>query len=351
MKNEVLIRLRGDVSADAFRALLAEINGTVVESIPALGLYRVRLVPGSDIRKVLAALAASSEVERAEPNLVYRPVSPARVDGGKAPAAGMRTRVGSGTAAIAVLDTGLLPGTALTNRVLASLDALAPDRPLADAVGHGTQMALIASGMSVPEGAESAGSFDAPIIPIRAFDDNGYASGFALMRSLTFALDHGARVISMSWGSDTDSAFLNDAMAYAAEQGAVLVAAAGNEPTGRPVYPAANARVVAVAALAPDGSVWTQSNYGSFVTVAAPAFASLPVGYKGPPGSYAGTSVAAAFTANVLARYFTLYPNATAEQAVAALSQCATRVSASGTNSHPEIARLDAAAIAKLLKP
>jgi hypothetical protein len=350
VKNEVLIRLRPDVSPAAFNALLARINGTVVESIPALGIYRIRLVPSSNIPEVLAALAAIPGVEHAEPNLVYRPVAPERLADGKAAwAKGSADRI-QGTAAVAVLDTGLLPEAGLSNRVLASLDALAPDRPLADTAGHGTQMSLVAAGLAIPDGAE-AGLSAVPIIPIRAFDDNGYASGFALMRSLTFAMDHGARVISMSWGTETDSRFLADAMNYAAGRGAVLVAAAGNEPTGLPVYPAANANVIAVAALSPDGTLWSRSNYGSFVTLAAPAFATFPVGYKGPPGRYAGTSVATAYTANALARYFTLHPDASAQQARAALVKALTPGANAGAAGHPEIARLDADAVSALLKP
>jgi hypothetical protein len=352
VKNEVLIRLKPDISPAAFRALLTRIGGTVVESLSRLGIYRIRLTPGSNLAAVLNELAGDPIVERAEPNLIYRPVTPTRVDGSKAPVLRSFAGQGQGATAVAVLDTGLRADAGLGDRVLASLDALAPDRPLSDAAGHGTQMALLATGLAVPEGVEDGGNSTAvSIIPIRAFDDNGYASGFAMMQSLSFALDHGARVISMSWGAETDSGFLDDAMAYAAGRGAVLVAAAGNEPTGRPIYPAANSNVVAVAALAQDGSLWPQSNYGSFVGLAAPAFATFTVGYKGPPGTYVGTSVATAFTANALARYFVLHPDATAGQALEALNKALSRSPSGDTTAHSGIGRLDSRALAVLLKP
>ncbi len=350
VKDEVLLRLKKKVSLSEFRALLARLNGTVVESLPALGIYRIRLSPGSDLAAVLKTLGSDPLVEQAEPNLVYQPVTPQRVAGAAAAVSHGGAAPVQGAAAVAVLDTGLRADAGLGDRVLASLDALAPDRPLADGAGHGTQMALIAAGVTLPLGGEAtANAAGVPIIPIRAFDDNGYAAGFALMRSLTFALDQGARVVSMSWGSETDSGFLNDAMAYAAERGAVLVAAAGNEPTGRPMYPAANPNVVAVAALSPDGSIWSQSNYGSFVELAAPAFASFPVGYKGPPGAYAGTSVATAFTANALARYFALHPEASARQALDALKGALSREGSASARTHAEIGRLDSRAMAVFL--
>ena len=113
----------------------------------------------------------------------------------------------------------------------------------------------------------------------------------------------------MSWGSDTPSRFLAEAMDYADRRGLIVVASAGNEPTGRPVYPAAYPSVLGVGALAPDGSPWTQSNHGSFVSITAPGYAHLPVGYQGEAGLYAGTSVAAAYVSNVVAGLLTEHPD------------------------------------------
>jgi hypothetical protein len=353
VRNEVLVRFVRGTPPGTVRSVLARIGGSVVDGIPALGIYRIRLVPGSDIAGVLKTLAEDPAIDRAAPNLVYRPVSPERMTGNKSAAARTTEDPAKGAAAVAVLDTGLLESAGLDDRIVAALDAMAPDRPLTDALGHGTQMALIASGATRPEGLEGGGESETgvPIVPIRAFDDNGYASEFALMQSMAFALDHGARVISMSWGSETASGFLAEAVAYAGQRGAVLVAAAGNEPTGRPLYPAAYSNVVAVAALDADGRVWSSSNYGSFVTLAAPGYATFPVGYKGPAGEYAGTSVATAFTANALGRYFALHPDADAREAVGALAGSLTRPTPGDGVAHPEIGRLDSRALANLLKP
>jgi subtilisin family serine protease len=210
-------------------------------------------------------------------------------------------------------------------------------------------MALIAAGAIQPEGGNSA--LDAQygsIIPIRTMSEKGITSGFTLMQSMIFALDKGARVINMSWGSETDSGFFNDAISYARQRGAVLVAAAGNEPTGRPIYPAAIPEVVAVAALGTDGAFWDQSNFGSFVKLAAPGVANMPVGYKGPPGTYGGTSIAAAYTARVIAQYFAAHPNATANEAISSLNQALTRPTDKAA--HPKIFRLDSAAVSGYLK-
>ena len=94
----------------------------------------------------------------------------------------------------------------------------------------------------------------------------------------------------------------------------VVLASAGNEPTGKAVYPAAYSSVIGVGALAPDGERWEKSNYGDFVTLAAPGFATLPVGYKGDPGTYAGTSISTAYVANMVANYLSQNPEASVEE-------------------------------------
>jgi hypothetical protein len=348
VKDEVLIRLRPGTSLAAFQALLARIGGTAVSSIPALGIYRIHLTPGSDLAQVLKQLAASPEVEAAEPNLIYKTPDPNRGAGGTA--APRKTALGrpGQSAAVAVLDTGLMGGVGLGDAVVATLDAFDPERPITDSLGHGTQMALIASGAVTPMGMGEAADA-VPVVSIKAFDDNGYASSFEMMRSMLFSLDQNARVISLSWGSETDSRFVSDAVTYATSHGAVVVAAAGNEPTGRPYYPAALANVIAVSALTPTGETWPNSNYGDFVTLAAPAYANLPVGYKGPAGSYAGTSIATAYTANALGRYFALHPDATAAQAVAALTRALTPVTGTRDTRYGK-GKLDQAALAAFLK-
>jgi subtilisin family serine protease len=182
-------------------------------------------------------------------------------------------------------------------------------------------MALIATGLVKPSGVTSGTHTQSPIIPIRVFDDNGFTSNFTIMSSIDFALKHGARVMSLSWGSETRSDFLETALNDARSKGLIVVASAGNEPTGKPVYPAAFPSVVGVGALAPDGKSWENSNYGDFVTLYAPGFATLPVGYKGDPGPYAGTSISAAYAANVIADYLSEHPEATTQEVLEALSR------------------------------
>lgn len=303
IKNEILLRAVPGADKDFIERLISGIGGIILEKNDILGIYRARLPDGIDVPDFLEQLNGKEGRLAAELNYAYPidfprwspdlSLNPLKVNTPDAPPA-------DGTAPVAVLDSGWLAGYGLEESVIAALDAVQPEMPVTDGLGHGTQMALIAAGAVRPMGAASDQESTPPIIPIRTFDDNGITSNFAIMRGIDFAVENGARVLSMSWGSETPSTFLEEALNYADSRNLIVVASAGNEPTGKPVYPAAYSSVLGVGALAPDGTPWKQSNYGSFVSVTAPGYASLPVGYKGEAGLYAGTSIAAAYAANVI---------------------------------------------------
>ena len=169
-------------------------------------------------------------------------------------------------------------------------NAVDPSAAICDPIGHGTLTSLIASGALTPAGAEAAET-GVPVLSIMAFDENGMTSSDTIFRALDHAINSGVSIVSMSWGSEVDSTFLQAAMDYAAANGILLYASAGNEPTGTPVYPAGYDSVIAVGGLNPDGSVWENSNFGTFVKLYEPAIAN----FNGQ--TYAGTSIASPYAA------------------------------------------------------
>ncbi|MDM8538431.1 S8 family serine peptidase [Desulfobacterales bacterium HSG17] len=322
VRDEILLHRKMEMSVAEFEKIINRVNGTITDKNDVLGVYKVRLPENTDIPSLVKELNKVSGISGAEPNYAY-PISlpykniasnPSFTDN-KFPGAA------NGAAPVAVLDSGLLPDSGLDELVVASFDAVNPENRISDGLGHGTQMALIASGVIKPEGILDNKSDAIPVIPIRAFDDNGLTSSFSIMNSIDFALEKGARVLSLSWSSDTKSEFLEQAMEYADSKNLIVVASAGNEPTGKPVWPAAYPSVICVGALNPDGKPWDKSNYGSFVDLAAPGFASLPVGYKGEPGAYAGTSIATAYVTNVIARYLSEHSQASKQEVLSVISE------------------------------
>ena len=105
-----------------------------------------------------------------------------------------------------------------------------------------------------------------------------------------------------------------------------------------------------MSAVTADGEKWALSNYGDFVTLAAPGTAQLPVGYNGPPGSYAGTSIAAAYVASAVAGYFVKNPEATRAEATQALLRAVSDDSERGFDPYYGHGVLDASTIGHLLR-
>ncbi len=300
VKNRLLIRFRAPVNETRIRRILKQLKATLKMVHSAMAIYEIILPEGTNMAGALALLQQQPGVGAVEPDYAYRVPAPVTYEGQLPTGPGASDTVPAGAAAVAVLDSGLSDGFLSGELNLAAFNAVTPQEDSGDGLGHGTQMALIASGQVLPLGMKGGG-FSNPVISIRAFDDNGYTSNTVLLRSIDYAIAKGAGVLSLSWGSEIPSDFLHQAMVYAASKGLKVVAAAGNSPSGNPVYPAAYEPVIAVSALAPDGKAWDQSNYGDFVDIAAPGFANLPVGYKGDPGTYAGTSIATAYIAGQIA--------------------------------------------------
>jgi hypothetical protein len=327
VKGEVLIRLKPGTDLAAIEALIERSGGTIVGVDRRLGIYRLHWPPDAYIPALVKELLRKPGIAQAEPNYAYPIASPYRYEqASSANDEPTQTAVPYGAVPVAVLDSGLTADERLSDYVLASLDAFDPSQPISDGLGHGTQMAMVAAGVVKPYGVPGNAQTANPVIPVRTFDENGFSSNYSLMRGIDFALQNGARVMSLSWGTSTQSAFLNDAFEYAASQGLVIVASAGNEPSGQAIYPAAYETVIGIGALAPDGQKWQNSNYGDFVELYAPGFAYMPVGYKGDPGVYAGTSIAAAFVANQIAIYLLQNPTATTKEILRALQAVKTSI-------------------------
>ena len=317
VRDEFLLRMK---SSSDVEKLIGKVGGTISDKHEALGIYKVRLPPGSDVPAMVNKINSLPGVAQAGPDFAYPVNHPYRTDLSLPSAEIAQVFPKEGKVPVAVLDSGLMPGIGPDGFVIATLDAVDPAQPMSDKVGHGTQMALIASGLIKPFGATIEEGGQIPVIAVRAMDDNGFTTDYTILKGIDYAMEQGARVISLSWGSAKKSDFLEKILEYAMSKGMILVASVGNESTGTPVYPAAYPSVIGVGALYPNGKTWEKSNYGSFVDLYAPGFAALPVGYKGDPGIYGGTSISAAFVANRIADYLSKYPESSIQQIKAAVS-------------------------------
>jgi len=146
-------------------------------------------------------------------------------------------------------------GQAQVDELLASGVSLPP------AFGHGTMVAGVIHRIA-PE---------ASLMPLRAFNGDGFGTTDAIIRAIYFAVDHGADVINMSFTVPEHSPELQAAIDFATAHGVVMVAAVGNDGQAITTYPAAMGAVIGVGSTDPWLRTSSFSNYGNgLVSVAGP---------------------------------------------------------------------------------
>ena len=157
----------------------------------------------------------------------------------------------------------------------------------------------------------------------------------AIAEGITYAVDHGARVIDLpldpgtagltgqgdpaaAGGSQAEQA----AVSYALRKNVVLVAPAGDDAQGPGLvnYPAAYPGVIAVGAVARDGQLAPFSSRHSYVSLTAPGVSLIAAA---PPDDYArisSTSTSSGIVAGVAALILSRYPHLTVAQVTQAMT-------------------------------
>ncbi|WP_330329550.1 type VII secretion-associated serine protease mycosin [Streptomyces sp. NBC_00536] len=229
---------------------------------------------------------------------------------------------------VAVLDTGVdsthpdLAGQVLEGADLIGMGASRGDRAWAR---HGTAMAGVIAGHGHGPNRQQGVIGIAPqakILPVRVILEEGdpgrakarESKGGALAEGIRWAADHGADVINMSLGDDSQAAHHeaaeDEAVQYALAKGVVVVASAGNggEQGDHTSYPAAYPGVIAVTAVDRKGAKAPFSTRNWYATVSAPG---VDIVIADPDRGYYegwGTSAAAASVSGVVALVRSAHP-------------------------------------------
>ncbi|HKI92220.1 MAG TPA: S8 family serine peptidase [Gaiellaceae bacterium] len=255
----------------------------------------------------LATLERSPSVEAAEPDATVHAAfvpadpfysvarTPARVSGLEQ---AWNVTLGNPSITIAVVDTGVDPIPDLASALVPGHDFLGGDTT--DPNGHGTEVASVAAAR-IDNGLGIAGACGlCSVMPVRVLDAQGQGLTSTVAEGITWAADHGARIINLSLAGTKDDPVLDAAIAYATDHGAVVVIAAGNFGTSTPAYPAAGApEAIRVAASDPAGSLFSWSDHGSWVDIAAPGNPSVLLSTGGVSSTVLGTSLSAPLVAGV----------------------------------------------------
>jgi subtilisin family serine protease len=162
----------------------------------------------------------------------------------------------------------------------------------------------------------------AKILPLKAFSSNGTGYLSNIIAALYYAVQHRANVVNMSFDLSSSSAGLSQAVSYANKAGVVLVAAAGNESTSSPVYPAAfSGSVVGIASTTDWDTRSSFSNYGTTdAWIAAPGEYVISTFPGGTYASASGTSFSAPLVAGTASLLINARSSLNQKQAANALS-------------------------------
>jgi thermitase len=307
----VLVSFKSTANERAIAALNKTLGTKDIDGIPELSVRLLRVPSGQSAKSVAERLARNPIVEFAEPNS-----SVALTDTGSDPyltagwqwdlnlvqapqAWGLST--GSSQISIAILDTGIdMSHPDLAGKVIASVNFTGTPT-LSDVYGHGTSVAGIAAAATNNAVGVAGIGYNSSILNVKVMDDTGYGTLATVAKGISWAINHDARVINLSLGGYSSSKTLQRAIDSAWKQGIIMVAAAGNNGSGSPFYPAAYANVIAVASTQTNDTLPSYSNYGSWVDIAAPGGPIWTTTKNSGFGYVDGTSMASPHVAGLAA--------------------------------------------------
>jgi thermitase len=309
-QDHILVKFKAGVEENAKHAVQQKHGDFDYDDISSVGV-RVIKVPAGKVQEKLLAYQGDGEVQFAEPDYIAKAIGTPNdpyfsnqwgLTKIQAPQAWDIT-TGASTVKIAILDTGVdLNNEDLAGKIV-DIQNFTTSSTADDLYGHGTHCAGIAAAIT-NNGIGVAGTgYNSSIMDVKVLDDTGSGYYSWIINGITWAADHGAKVISMSLGGSSGSSSLQSAVDYAWSKGVVVVAAAGNNGNSSPSYPGYYSNCIAVAATDSNDARASWSNYGSWVDVAAPGvniYSTLPnhanqIGLN--YGYLSGTSMATPFVA------------------------------------------------------
>ncbi|WP_343036156.1 S8 family peptidase [Kroppenstedtia pulmonis] len=306
VKDELIVKFKKGTANKAKTSLHGNQNAKVVSKNEKVGFEVVKLKDQS-VKSAMKKYENNPNVDYVEPNHIVKidwvPNDPAysqqyALPKVKAPQAWDVTR-GSSNVRIAIVDTGVQADHPdLQGKVVKGYDFVDRDWDPNDGNGHGTHCAGIAAAVT-NNGIGMAGMApNATIYAVRVLNNSGSGTWADVANGITHAADN-ADVVSLSLGGTASSTTLQQAVDYAWNKGAVVVAAAGNAGTSSPHYPAYYSNAIAVAATDSNDQKASFSTYGSWVDVAAPGVSIYSTYPTSRYTNLSGTSMATPYVAGL----------------------------------------------------
>lgn len=349
----------GYVSETALADAVDRAHGIVTRRIAALHVAELRAADLDALRAhpgIAYVERARRREHAAEPGLLFaaRGVAPQWQHAAtRADAVPERILRAAGSLTIGVVDTGAdLTAPDLAAKSPIGFNIRARNDDIRDTNGHGTFVASLAAG-SVTNGEGIAGfGGDAKLLVVKTASGSNTITDVDEAAAIVHAVDHGARIVNLSFGGPSTSSTERRAVDYAVSRDVLLIAAVGNDyANGNPVhYPAALLQPVgsegqgglglAVGASTIAGARAAFSNTGTHISLAAPGEdvlaavsslssaaayprVALPGAQGGLYGYGSGTSFAAPQVAGAAALVWAANPSLAAQQVAQILESTA----------------------------
>ena len=291
--NELVVTLKPGVKPEE---LAKKLGAKIIGRVEGLNAYRFSFDSAEAAQSAREELRGNSDVASVESNYYIQRPEPtdALTFSSGAPAFNLKARDSSGAPVVGLIDTAIQPqGGNMDAFLLPGISVAGESKPSDASPTHGTSMfETILRGLSLQDKESGV-----KILPVDVYGNSASTTTFDVANGIYRGVNAGATIFNLSLGSAGDSDFLHNIIKSAAAQHVLFFAAAGNEPTTDPSYPAAYPEVIAVTAGTRDGSIASYANRGAFVDLAAPGTGM--VAFNGSSWLITGTSASTAYASGL----------------------------------------------------
>jgi subtilisin family serine protease len=250
---------------------------------------------------------------------------------------------GSTDVTLAIIDAGVNSHLDLDGRLVPGWNVVLNNADTSDSCSsHGTHVCGSAAANAGNASGIAGVDWNARIMPVRILNGcTGFESDLA--NGITWAVDNGADVLNMSLQFGVGSSFLHDAVIYAYEAGAILIAASGNNGfSGGVAFPGRWPETIAVAATNNRDVRASFSNVGQEVDIAAPGEDIYSLSGLSGYTFRDGTSMAAPHVAGLASLMRSIDPTLDTETVRSYLKDTAVDVGTAGFDPQTGWGRIDA---------
>ncbi len=294
-----LVLLRKPGSKESAEELAKRLGAKVTGRVDEFGAYRLKFADENAARKAAAALDGSADFDVDYNHAIPRPAAAELLAASSALPLNLKPDASApaGQLRVGLIDAAVQKNSPFSELLLPGVSVAGEATPGTTSPTHGTSMfETLLRGLATTQ--ESGATTSVRVLPVDVYGNAENTSTFNVAQGIVEALNAGATVINLSLASAGDSQLLHNVIIKGAERGVLFIAAAGNEPTTLPNYPAAYPEVLAVTAGGKTGLA-SYANRGDFVDVIAPGSSLIQFG--GRTYYVSGTSASTAYISGLAA--------------------------------------------------